>query len=76
MSKDMDTQIGFVDQSLGRYSDALSFHLPADMCKKLSGGRFSFSFGYNKAGRKAGGAKQTFRLTHICLTEREPVFVR
>jgi len=73
MEEAPDTQVGFVDQSMGRYMDAFSFHLPADICKKLSMGHFSFSFGYASA--KAGEVikKSRIRLTYICLNKIKPV---
>ena len=72
MSEDMETQIGFVDQSLGLYADAFSFHLPPDMCKRLSSGQFSFSFGYEKNRAKEGNQFR-IALNCICLTTRELV---
>jgi hypothetical protein len=73
MSEDMETQIGFVDQSLGPYADAFSFHLPADMCKRLSSGQFSFSFGYDDKARAKKGNQSRITLNYICLTTRQPV---
>jgi hypothetical protein len=74
MSGDMNSQVGFVDQSLGPYSGAFSFHLPADICKKLASGQFSFSFGYGNFGWNDGTrGKPRIKLDYICLTEREPV---
>lgn len=37
--KSMDP-IGHVDESLGRYADAFVFHLPEEICKKLSTGSY------------------------------------
>ena len=73
MSEDLETQIGFVDQSLGPYSDAFSFHLPPDMCKRLSSGQFSFSFGYDNKEWAERGQKPRITLNYICLTSREAV---
>ena len=39
---------GFVDNSLGKYADAFLFHLPEDICKKLSTGHFKYAFDYEK----------------------------
>ena len=36
--------LGYVDQGLGHYADAFSFHLPEEVCKKLSAGYFTFAF--------------------------------
>ncbi len=38
--------LGFVDESLGIYADAFLFHLPEDICKKLSTGHYNYSFDY------------------------------
>ena len=73
MEGDLETQVGFADQSMGRYSDAFSFHLPADICKKLSSGHFSFSFGYAHAKAADLFTKPRIRLTYICLTKVKPI---
>ena len=31
MDGDMETQIGYVDENMGRFADAYSFHVPADV---------------------------------------------
>ncbi len=38
--------IGFGDESLGRYVDAFSFHLPEAICKKLSSNGYVVAFDY------------------------------
>lgn len=43
-----DEPAGFVDNSLGKYADAFLFHLPEDVCKKLSTGHFKYAFDYEK----------------------------
>jgi hypothetical protein len=73
MEGDLETQVGFADQSMGRYRDAFSFHLPADVCKKLSSGHFTFSFGYAHAKAVDLFSKPRIRLTYICLTKIKPV---
>jgi hypothetical protein len=40
-------KLGFVDESLGRYADAYTFHLPEEICKRLAGGQFIYSFDYH-----------------------------
>ena len=40
-------KIGYVDESLGHYADAYLFHLPEDVCKKLSTGHYIYSFDYD-----------------------------
>ena len=69
LEDDMETQVGFADQSMGRYRDAFSFHLPSDVCKKLSSGQFAFSFGYANAKPTDVFRKPRVRLTYICLTK-------
>lgn len=36
--------IGSVDQSLGSYADALTFHLEEAVCKKLASGQYAYEF--------------------------------
>jgi hypothetical protein len=36
--------IGHVDESLGKYRDAFSFHVPDDVCKLLVAGHYTYSF--------------------------------
>ena len=69
MGDDPATEVGFVDQSMGRYADAFSFHLPLDICKQLRSGHFSFSFGYAHAERAENGGKPRLRLTYISLNK-------
>jgi hypothetical protein len=44
-----DEPAGYVDSSLGAYADAFLFHLPEDVCKKLSTGHYKYGFDYEKA---------------------------
>ncbi|MEK7723550.1 MAG: hypothetical protein AAB336_04315 [Acidobacteriota bacterium] len=39
--------IGSADESLGRYVDAFSFHLPETTCKKLSSNGYVVAFEYD-----------------------------
>lgn len=39
--------IGTADEELGRYTDAFSFHLPEDICKKLSSNGYVVAFDYD-----------------------------
>ena len=39
--------VGFVDESLGRYMDAFSFHLPENICKKLSSNSYVVAVDYD-----------------------------
>ena len=42
-----DEPIGTADESLGRYVDAFSFHLPETTCKKLSSNGYVVAFEYD-----------------------------
>lgn len=66
-------QLGFVDQSLGRYADAFSFHLPESVRKKLSAGHFRYSFGYKYAEASTGKPRRV-KLSHICLIQLEALY--
>lgn len=60
-----DEPIGFVDDSLGSYADAFLFHLPEDVCKKLSTGHYKYGFDYDLTGPKK------IKLNHILLLSNE-----
>ena len=64
--------LGYVDQGLGHYADAFSFHLPDDVCKKLSSGYFTFAFDFSYAEAEpvqAGSRK--VKLNSISLIARQ-----
>lgn len=63
--------VGHADQSLGHYADAFSFHLDPDFCKKLSGGQFGYTIGYEPVDPKAKGSRTRLKLTSITLTPRK-----
>jgi hypothetical protein len=58
--------LGYVDESLGHYADAFVFHLPEDICKKLSSGHFNYSFDYDVLSGKSDNKKR-IKLNHIML---------
>ena len=62
--------IGYADQSLGDYADAISFHLNSEECKKLSSGQFAFSVNYDFPDGRESGSHARVKLTSITLTER------
>jgi hypothetical protein len=39
--------LGYVDEGLGPYTDAFLFHLPEDICKRLSSGQYQYGFDYD-----------------------------
>ena len=59
--------LGHADQSLGHYADAFSFHLPEDICKKLSTGHYNYTFDYEVFESEIE-KKNRVRLNHIILT--------
>jgi hypothetical protein len=65
------TLLGHVDESLGKYVDALSFHLDPDSCKKLSGGQFGCTVNYRPTDPKAKGSRGRITLSSITLVGRE-----
>ena len=64
--------LGYVDQGLGHYADAFSFHLADDVCKKLSAGYFTFSFdvSYTEPAAMPGRSRK-MRLNSISLVARQ-----
>ena len=70
LDNDQGEMIGYADESLGHYADAFLFHLPEDVCKKLSSGHFIYSFNYDYTGVAAAGKKRRISLTNICLTAK------
>lgn|SRR5690554_5146166 len=64
--------LGHVDQGLGHYADAFSFHLADDVCKKLSAGFFSYAFDYQYSDQEAEpGRLRKVVLNSICLIARQ-----
>jgi hypothetical protein len=66
--------LGHVDESLGEYADAFTFHLADDICKKLATGQFTYSFEYDYAdGNDTATApsKRRIRLSSISLVMRK-----
>lgn len=65
--------LGHVDESLGKYADAFTFHVAEDICKKLAAGHYTYSFDYDFAdvGDAATPAKRRIRLNSILLIMRK-----
>ena len=64
--------LGHVDQGLGHYADAFSFHLAEDVCKKLSAGFFTYAFDYDFSEQTAAtGRNPRVQLNSICLIARQ-----
>ncbi|MGD9563277.1 MAG: hypothetical protein AB7F88_13825 [Pyrinomonadaceae bacterium] len=67
-------QLGFVDETSGKYADAITFHLADDVCKKLAAGQFSYAFEYNYADgddKAAASSKRRVKLSSITLVSRK-----
>jgi len=58
--------LGHADETLGEFSDAISFHLPDEMCRKLSSGHFSLTFDYDVTPPK--GPKSLGRVVILSFT--------
>ena len=73
LNDELGDKLGFVDESLGKYADAFTFHISEENCKKLAGGQFLCSFKYEFADKAAGMSKERRRikLTSIILTMRK-----
>lgn len=66
--------LGYADESLGHYADAITFHLSEENCKKLAGGQFVYSFAYefNEPARPGlTKSRRRVKLTSILLTARK-----
>lgn len=62
--------IGFADESLGRYADAFLFHLPEDVCKKLSTNGYELDVDYVVSDEENNTGKERIKLNYIVLTSR------
>lgn len=67
-------RLGFVDESLGVYADAFTFHISEEYCKKLAEGQLLYSFEYDLVGKERKGMpseRRPIRLNSIILTMRK-----
>ena len=64
--------LGYADEGLGHYADAFSFHLPDDVCKKLSSGYFTFAFDFSYADpMQVQAGSRMMKLNSISLIARQ-----
>lgn len=63
-------KLGHVDESMGCYADTFLFHLPEDVCKKLSANYYKFSFDYDTLYNKTD-KKRHIKLNHVLLVLKE-----
>ena len=67
--------LGHVDESMGHYADAFTFHLSEAVCKQLSASHFDYAFGFEYTGdTEQTGAKKRIKLNHILLLAKKPLF--
>lgn len=67
--------LGYVDESLGHYADAFTFHLSEIVCKQLSASHYDFAFGFEYAeNTDKPAAKKRIKLNHIVLVGKKPLF--
>lgn len=73
LDNDAGEMLGFVDESLGKYADAITFHLADDVCKKLAMGQYTYSFEYDYADEEIAFApsKRRVKLNSITLVTRK-----
>ena len=67
-------KLGVVDESLGKYADAFTFHLSEENCKLLAGGKFDYTFDYRSAApaeTTSSRLKGRIRLISMFLIARE-----
>lgn len=67
-------KLGVVDESLGKYADAFTFHLSEENCKMLAGGKYDYTFDYQVAAPVAAASsrsKQRIQLISMFLKARE-----
>ena len=64
--------LGYVNEGLGHYADAFSFHLADEVCKKLSAGHYAYSFECTPSDKKNIGIRGRVILDAITLTAGKP----
>ena len=62
--------LGYVNESLGKYADAFTFHLDDVNSKKLSAGHFGYAIDCEQATSKT--SKRAVRVVAITLIARKP----
>lgn len=66
--------LGNVDECLGLYADAFSFHLSEDVCKKLAASGYSYAFDYEFVDKTAkADGKSRIKLNYMLLITRKTV---
>jgi hypothetical protein len=66
-----EAPIGFADESMGRYADAFLFHLPEDVCKRLSTNGYELEIDYDvSVENEKNGKNERITLNYIILTSK------
>ena len=69
--------LGYVDESMGHFADAFTFHLSETLCKQLSTNHFDYAFGFDYLEQKEPTAsKKRIKLSHIALVKKQPAFTK
>ena len=63
--------LGYMDESLGQYADAFSFHLDPESCKRLSAGQFSYTIDYLHSEPQLNGDRGRVQVTSITLVRHK-----
>lgn len=62
--------IGYADESMGRYADAFLFHLPEDICKRLSTNGYDLEIDYDVSNAEGNARNERINLNYIILTSK------
>lgn len=68
--------LGYVDESMGHYADAFTFHLSEIVCKQLSSSHFDYAFGFDYADKTDQSINKRIKLNYISLVGKKPLFVK
>src|ERR1051325_6910924 len=70
-SESVSELVGHADEGLGHYADAFTFHIPDELCKRLSGGAFTYTFAYEFVDPASNGPQSRVRINSISLVARQ-----
>ncbi len=75
MTNESGELLGYVDESMGQYADAFTFHLSEIICKQLSSSHYDYAFGFEySANADNADDKKRIKLKHILLVGKKPLF--
>jgi len=67
-----DEPIGFADEGLGHYADAFLFHVPEEICKKLSTSHYNYGLDYEFCDQSID---RRIKLSSIMLVAKENALI-